>query len=72
MTQIRLNRVSPACWRVTFDNPPLNLMGPEFVLEMREIMTNLETDEQVKVVIFDSAVDGYFLTTAIFASNSRN
>ena len=66
MTQIRLNRVSPAYWRVTFDNPPLNLMGPEFVLEMREIMTNLETDEQVKVVIFDSAVDGYFLNHSDF------
>jgi enoyl-CoA hydratase/carnithine racemase len=60
-TQIRLNRISPAYWRVTFDNPPLNLMGPEFVLEMREVVTNLETDEQVKVVVFDSAVDGYFL-----------
>jgi enoyl-CoA hydratase/carnithine racemase len=65
-TQIRLNRVSPAYWRVTFDNPPLNLMGPEFVLQMREIMTNLETDEQVKVVVFDSAVDGFFLNHSDF------
>jgi enoyl-CoA hydratase/carnithine racemase len=30
-------------------------------LEFREIMTVLETDEQVKVVIFDSAVEGFFL-----------
>ena len=42
--QIRLTRMSPAYWRITFDNPPLNLMGPEFVLEFREIMTALETD----------------------------
>ena len=39
MAQIRLNRSSPAYWRVTFDNPPLNLMGPEFVREFAEIMT---------------------------------
>jgi hypothetical protein len=26
-TQIRLARSSPDCWRVIFDNPPLNLMG---------------------------------------------
>jgi hypothetical protein len=52
--QIRLSRSSPAYWRVTFDNPPLNLMGPEFVLEFREIMTALETDEQVKVVALRS------------------
>jgi enoyl-CoA hydratase/carnithine racemase len=65
-TQIRLTRPSPAYWRVTFDNPPLNLMGPEFVLEFREIMTALETDEQVKVVVFDSAVDGFFLNHSDF------
>jgi enoyl-CoA hydratase/carnithine racemase len=64
--QIRLTRSSPAYWRITFDNPPLNLMGPEFVLEFREIMTALETDEQVKVVVFDSAVDGFFLNHSDF------
>jgi enoyl-CoA hydratase/carnithine racemase len=64
--QIRLTRSSPALWRVTFDNPPLNLMGPEFVLEFREIMTALETDERVKVVVFDSAVEGFFLNHSDF------
>jgi enoyl-CoA hydratase/carnithine racemase len=64
--QIRLTRSSAAFWRVTFDNPPLNLMGPEFVLEFREIMTALETDEQVKVVVFDSAVEGFFLNHSDF------
>jgi enoyl-CoA hydratase/carnithine racemase len=63
---IRLTRASPAYWRVTFDNPPLNLMGPDFVLEFREIMTALETDEQVKVVVFDSAVEGFFLNHSDF------
>jgi len=53
-------------WRITFDNPPLNLMGPEFVLEFREIMTALEADEQVKVVVFDSAVEGFFLNHSDF------
>jgi pimeloyl-ACP methyl ester carboxylesterase len=64
--QIRLTRSSPACWRITFDNPPLNLMGPEFVLEFREIMTAIEADEQVKVVVFDSAVGGFFLNHSDF------
>ena len=65
-TQIRLTRSSPAYWRITFDNPPLNLLGPEFVLEFREIMTAIETDEQVKVVVFDSAVEGFFLNHSDF------
>src|SRR5436853_1599728 len=64
--QIRLNRSSPGYWRVTFDNPPLNLMGPEFVLELREMMTAIETDEQVKVVVFESAIDGFFLNHSDF------
>src|SRR5258707_11185498 len=64
--QIRLARVSPAYWRVTFDNPPLNLMGPEFVLQFREIITAIETDEQLKVVVFDSAVEGFFLNHSDF------
>jgi enoyl-CoA hydratase/carnithine racemase len=64
--QIRLNRVSPAFWRVILDNPPLNLMGPEFVLQLRDIVTALESDEQLKVVIFESAVAGFFLNHSDF------
>jgi enoyl-CoA hydratase/carnithine racemase len=65
-TQIRLTRRSPGYRRVTFDNPPLNVMGPEFVLQIREIMNALEADEQVKVVVFDSAVEGFFLNHSDF------
>jgi enoyl-CoA hydratase/carnithine racemase len=64
--QVRVNRQSPNCWRVIFDNPPLNLMGPQFVLEFREIMTAIETDEQVKVVVFESAVEGFYLNHSDF------
>jgi enoyl-CoA hydratase/carnithine racemase len=64
--QIRLTRSSAHYWRVTFDNPPLNLMGPQFVLEFQEIIDAIETDDQVKVVVFDSAVDGFFLNHSDF------
>jgi enoyl-CoA hydratase/carnithine racemase len=66
VAQVRLNHQSPAYWRVIFDHPPLNLMGPEFVVQFREIMTALETDEQVKVVVFESAVEGFFLNHSDF------
>ena len=64
--QVRLNRISPAFWRVILDNPPLNLMGPQFVLEFRDIVTALESDERVKVVVFESAVAGFFLNHSDF------
>jgi len=64
--QIRLTRRSPTYWRVTLNNPPLNIFGPEGILEFKEIMTALESDEQVKVVVFDSAVEGFFLNHSDF------
>ena len=67
--QIQITRSSPACWRITFDNPPLNVMGPQFVQEFRAIMTAIEDDEQVKVVVFDSAVEGFFLNHSDFLAN---
>jgi len=60
--QVRLERRSPFYWRVTFDHPPLNIFGPETIPQLNEIITALETDEHVKVVVFDSAVEGFFVT----------
>jgi len=60
--QIRVERRTPLYWRVTFDHPPLNIFGPETIPQLNEIVTALETDSHVKVVVFDSAVDGFFLT----------
>jgi enoyl-CoA hydratase/carnithine racemase len=67
--QVRLNRVTPSHCRVVLDNPPLNLMGPEFVLQIREVVTALENDDRVKVVVFESAVDGVFLNHSDFLAN---
>jgi enoyl-CoA hydratase/carnithine racemase len=67
--QVTLNRVTPSYGRVVLDNPPLNLMGPDFVAQIRDIVTALENDEQVKVVVFESAVDGVFLNHSDFLAN---
>src|SRR5215470_6717838 len=53
--RIRLERRSPSYWRVTFDHPPLNIFGPETIPQLNEVITALETNEHVKVVVFDSA-----------------
>jgi enoyl-CoA hydratase/carnithine racemase len=60
--QVRLERRSPAYWRVTFDHPPLNIFGPETIPQLDEVIRSLERDQNVKVVVFDSAVEGFFLT----------
>src|SRR5467141_781677 len=66
--QIRVSRRSPAYWRVTIDNPPINVMGPEMVQQFQEVINALETDEQVRVVVFESAVDDYFLNHSDFTA----
>src|SRR5271154_2282822 len=70
-TQIRLSKPSPTLWRVTFDNPPLNLMGPEFVVEFSAIVKAIEDDEHLRVVVFDSAVEGFFLNHSDFTVNMK-
>jgi enoyl-CoA hydratase/carnithine racemase len=64
--QIRVARRSPAYWRVTIDNPPINVMGPEMVRQFQELINALEADEHVRVVVFDSAVEDYFLNHSDF------
>jgi len=64
--QIRVARRSPAYWRVAIDNSPINVMGPQMVREFQEVIDALEADEHVRVVVFDSAVDDYFLNHSDF------
>jgi enoyl-CoA hydratase/carnithine racemase len=60
--RLRLERRLPSYWRVTFDHPPLNICGPETIRQLGDVVGQLEIDEHVKVIVFDSAVDGFFLT----------
>jgi enoyl-CoA hydratase/carnithine racemase len=64
--QLRITPRSPAYWRVTIDNPPINVMGPEMVRDFQETIDAIEADPHVKVVVFDSAVDNYFLNHSDF------
>lgn len=66
--QLRVAKRSPSYWRVTIDNPPINVMGPEMVREFQLLIDAIYADEHVRVVVFDSAVDGYFLNHSDFTA----
>jgi len=70
--QIRLTRISSAYWRITFDNPPLNVMSPQFVREFRDIITDIEADQEVRVLVFESAVEGFFLNHSDFLADMKD
>ncbi|MGF7162213.1 enoyl-CoA hydratase/carnithine racemase [Rhodoligotrophos appendicifer] len=69
---IHLERRSAAYWRVIFDCPPLNIFGPESIPPLREMVEALETDQEVKVVVFDSAIDGFFITHYNFLADPED
>ncbi|NIF76017.1 enoyl-CoA hydratase/isomerase family protein [Paraburkholderia sp. Cy-641] len=60
--EFRITRVTPEYWRVTIDHPPFNIFGPESIPMLTSVVTQIENDPKVKVVVFDSAVPGFFLT----------
>ncbi|MBY5567711.1 enoyl-CoA hydratase/isomerase family protein [Rhizobium leguminosarum] len=61
-SQIKVDRRTQAYWRVTFDNPPFNIFGPETIPQLEKIIADIETDPNLRVVVFDSGVPGFFLT----------
>src|SRR5258705_4129969 len=60
-SQFKLTKVNPAYWRATFDNPPINMLGPETMLELRGLVGQFEKDPDLKVVVFDSADPDFFI-----------
>ena len=60
--QIRIERRTPAYWKVLLENPPFNIFGPDTIPQLNEVIVALETDVEVKVVVFESTVPDFFLT----------
>jgi enoyl-CoA hydratase/carnithine racemase len=59
---LKIKQHSPAYWQVTIDNPPLNLFDPEMGDELSALVTKLEKNTDIKVVVFDSANPDYFIS----------
>ena len=62
-TEKRLNIIheSKSYWRVVFSNPPLNLFDPSTFAELNVLMDDIEQDEDLKVVVFESGDEDFFM-----------
>jgi hypothetical protein len=49
----------------TFNSPPINLIGPELVRDLIDLMDRLEQDKDVRVVVFASADEEFFSAKCI-------
>jgi enoyl-CoA hydratase/carnithine racemase len=60
-SQFNVDRSDPSLWTVTFNNPPINMFVPTTIVELGALMTGLEADPSVKVVLFQSANPDFFI-----------
>jgi len=59
--QIRLERLSGAYWRASFAHPPINLIDPQTIVELEALVRLLESDPEVRVIVFDSTDPDFYL-----------
>lgn len=61
LKQLTITRVSNAFWRVTFSNPPINVLDAGTVPELQELLRLMESDPDLRAVVFDSANPEFFI-----------
>ena len=60
-SQFNIDRTYPGRWTITFSNPPINMFVPTTIVELGTLITDLEADPSVKVVMFQSANPDFFI-----------
>jgi enoyl-CoA hydratase/carnithine racemase len=60
-THFSIDRRSPGYCRVTFDHPPINTITATTVAELAELVDLIEKDQDLNVVVFDSANPDFYL-----------
>ena len=60
LSQFTVAKPASGYWKVRFDNPPINLINPETILEFQELVGLVESDDQLRVVVFESAHPDFF------------
>ena len=70
--QFHVEQITPAYWRVRFDNGPVNLMDPDTVEQLAALITRFDNDPDLAAVVFYSDKPGYFMAHWDFlADNAR-
>ena len=53
---LRVARIDEGVLSVVIDAPPMNLIGPELVRDLVTLLNELESDEDMRVMVLESAV----------------
>ena len=57
----RVARSDEGVLSVVIDAPPMNLIGPELVRDLVTLLSELESDEGIRVMVLESADPEYFV-----------
>ena len=60
-SQFNIDRTHPGLWTITFNNPPINMFVNTTIVELGALVTYIEADPSVKVVVFQSANPDFFI-----------
>ncbi|WP_406275891.1 enoyl-CoA hydratase/isomerase family protein [Nocardia sp. NBC_00881] len=60
-SQFHVHAVSPSYWKVTFENAPINLIDLDTVEQLADLVTCMEEDPDLTVVVFQSANPDFFM-----------
>ena len=71
LSQFNTDRTYPGRWTINFSNPPINMFVPATIEELGALMTDLEADPSVKVVLFQSANPEFFIAPSRRIQGSR-
>jgi enoyl-CoA hydratase/carnithine racemase len=58
---LAVTEVTPQYWRATFHNPPINMFNPDLVAGLRVLIERIESDPELRVIVFDSADPDFFV-----------
>jgi enoyl-CoA hydratase/carnithine racemase len=60
-SQFNTDRTHPGRWTITFNSPPINMFVPDTLVELGAVLTGIEEDPFLKVVVFQSANPEFFI-----------
>ena len=58
---LNVTKHNAAYWTIAINNPPLNLYTQALTNELRNLLTELESNHEVNVLVFESAVPDFFM-----------
>ena len=67
--QFQLAEVTPAYWRVTFSNGPVNLIDTDTIDQLAALVDHIEAAPELTVVVFRSDNPDYFMAHWDFLAN---